>query len=359
MTTQPPSDLNAADLIARIRRGEVADDFLSFAARGLLPIEQEGLVAVLAVLSNHANPEIAGNARASLTELPLKVRLTVARDDRLDSATLAAFMHASEEDSVLEELIRNRTVHDDAVMDLARRASQHLQEIIVINQERILRTPAILDALLENPNLSGDARRRALETREEFFEKRSRIEAALAAMEDETIALDPIADLLEAAERAEAEGKGENTLAMPEGETDMEEMSVWLKILSMTVSERVRCAFRGGMTERAILIRDRNRLVCTAVIKSPRITDSEVEAIALMRNVEDEVLRLITMNRTWMQKYPIVLNLARNPKTPVGVVLPLINRLTLRDLKNLTGDRNVPEVVRTTARKLYAQRKQN
>jgi hypothetical protein len=59
-----------------------------------------------------------------------------------------------------------------------------------------------------------------------------------------------------------------------------------------------------------------------------------------------------------MHKYPIVLALVRNPKAPVGVVLPLINRLTLRDLKNLSSDRGVPEVVRTTARKLYGQRKQ-
>jgi hypothetical protein len=72
-----------------------------------------------------------------------------------------------------------------------------------------------------------------------------------------------------------------------------------------------------------------------------------------MRDVAEEVLRLIALRRDWMSKYPIVLALARNPRTPVGVVLPLINRLTLRDLKGLKDDRGVSEVVRSTSRRMF------
>ena len=66
-----------------------------------------------------------------------------------------------------------------------------------------------------------------------------------------------------------------------------------------------------------------------------------------MRNVDEEVLRLIAMKRDWMAKYNIAVTLARNPKCPVGVVLPLINRLTLRDLKGLKDDKGVSEAVRS------------
>lgn len=355
MSNPPASDLNASDLINRIRKGEVGREFLTVASRGLLPIEQDDLVAVLAFLATNADAAIASNARASLAELPSRVIVSFARDDKADPEILGALSVATDDPAVLEALIRNRTTRDATILELARSATPHLQEVIVINQERILRTPAILDALLENPALSGDVRRRALETREEFFEKKSRIEAALASMQDETIALDAIADLLEAAEKVV---DTEQTLRLPEGEQDPEKISIFLAILSMSVSDKVRCAFRGGMTERGLLIRDRNRLVCTAVVRSPRITESEIESIASMRNIEEEVLRIVSLNRQWMQKYPIIHALVRNPKAPVGVVLPLINRLTLRDLKNLSGDRNVPEVVRTAARKLYGQRKQ-
>src|SRR5205085_4121960 len=102
-----------------------------------------------------------------------------------------------------------------------------------------------------------------------------------------------------------------------------------------------------------ILIRERNKLVCSAVMRNPRMNDNEVESIAGMRNVDDEVLRLITMRRDWMSKYNIVITLARNPKAPIGVVLPLINRLTLRDLKSLKDDKGISETIRTLCRKAY------
>ena len=126
----------------------------------------------------------------------------------------------------------------------------------------------------------------------------------------------------------------------------------------MGVSEKVKLAFKGGKTERTILVRDHNRLICSAVMRNPRMTESEVELIAGMRGVAEEVLRLIGARREWASKYNITITLARNPKTPIGVVLPLINRLTLRDLKSLKDDKGVSEVVRSSARKLFAQRSQ-
>jgi hypothetical protein len=124
----------------------------------------------------------------------------------------------------------------------------------------------------------------------------------------------------------------------------------------MGVSDKVKMAFKGGKTERVLLVRDHNKLVCSAVMRNPRMSVLEAESIAGMRNVEEEVLRLITLRREWVSKYNIVIALARNPKCPVGVVVPLINRLTLRDLKGLKDDKGVSETVRALARKLFAQR---
>jgi hypothetical protein len=88
------------------------------------------------------------------------------------------------------------------------------------------------------------------------------------------------------------------------------------------------------------------------------MTQNEVESIAGMRNVEEEVLRIIGMRREWMLKYPIMLTLVRNPKAPVALVIPLINRLVLRDLKGLKDDKGVTEIVRATAKKFYIARTQ-
>jgi hypothetical protein len=105
-----------------------------------------------------------------------------------------------------------------------------------------------------------------------------------------------------------------------------------------------------------ILVRERNRLVSSAAIRNPRMSEGEVEAIAGMRNVEEDVLRIIGQRRDWTSKYPIAIALVKNPKAPVGVVLPLINRLTLRDLKGLKDDRGVSDAVRSNAKKLYQVR---
>ena len=70
-----------------------------------------------------------------------------------------------------------------------------------------------------------------------------------------------------------------------------------------------------------------------------------------MANVSEEVLRAIAINRTWMKNYGIIAGLTKNPKTPPGISMRLVQRLTEKDLKMLTTDRNVPEAVRLTAKK--------
>jgi hypothetical protein len=141
---------------------------------------------------------------------------------------------------------------------------------------------------------------------------------------------------------------------LAEGEKqDERKAALWARLNFMTVAEKVQLAFRGDKTARMLLVRERNKLICSAVMRNPRMSETEVEQIASMRNVEDEVLRLIGMRRDWMSKYNIMVTLCRNPKVPLGVVLPLINRLTLRDLKGLKDDRGVQNAVREMARKTF------
>jgi hypothetical protein len=138
--------------------------------------------------------------------------------------------------------------------------------------------------------------------------------------------------------------------------TDERASALWTRLHHMSVAEKVRLAFRGDRTIRMLLVRDRNKLICASVMRNPRMSEQEAEAIAGMRNVDDEVLRILGSRRDWIGKYKILLTLVRNPKAPIGVVLPFINRLTLRDLKGLKDDKGVQQVVRETAKKLYLSR---
>lgn len=122
---------------------------------------------------------------------------------------------------------------------------------------------------------------------------------------------------------------------------------------TMTVPEKIKCAIKGTREMRAILIRDPNRIVASAVLSCPKVNESEIEAFAKMGNVSEDVLRTIAMTRAWTKNYNITLALVKNPKTPVAMSLTLLQRLNDRDLKMLSTDRNVPEPLRAAARKKF------
>jgi hypothetical protein len=135
-----------------------------------------------------------------------------------------------------------------------------------------------------------------------------------------------------------------------------DEQTALQKIAAMSPAQRLALAMKGTREERAILVRDPNRIVAVAVLSSPKISEAEVESIAKMANVSDEILRIIGHTRVWLKKYSIVSSLAKNPKTPLGVSLTLLPRLLEREVKALSTDRNVPETLRLAARRKLTEK---
>jgi hypothetical protein len=136
----------------------------------------------------------------------------------------------------------------------------------------------------------------------------------------------------------------------PSAEGDAEGKRI--PINAMTVPQRLKRAMKGTREERAVLVRDPNRMIAAAVLASPKLTDTEVEAFARMGNVSEETLRTIAMNRTWMRKVTVAQALVKNPKTPPAISLHLLPRMNQRDIKHLSTDRNVPEALRLNAKKI-------
>jgi hypothetical protein len=124
---------------------------------------------------------------------------------------------------------------------------------------------------------------------------------------------------------------------------------------SLSIVERMKLAMKGTRAQRSLLIRDPNKLVASAVLSSPKLTETEVEAFARMGNVSEEVLRIIAANRAWTKNYTVISALTKNPKTPQAIAMQLVQRLNDRDMKALASDRNVPEAVRLIARKFVVK----
>jgi hypothetical protein len=152
---------------------------------------------------------------------------------------------------------------------------------------------------------------------------------------------DPLIDVEPDSPPAEGDG----------GDGEGERQSVSQRLALLGVAERMKVAMKGTREERAILIRDPNKLVSVSVLSSPKLTEAEVESFAKMANLSEEVLRLIGMNRAWTKNYGVVSALAKNPKTPISVSLNLVQRLNDRDLKTVSLDRNLQEPLKLAVRK--------
>lgn len=135
-----------------------------------------------------------------------------------------------------------------------------------------------------------------------------------------------------------------------------ERLSPIQKINRMTVGERVKLAFLGNKEERAILIRDGSRVVFSAVLGSPKLTDQEVETIASMKNVQEGVLRELARNRKFTKSYVVVKNLVNNPRCPLDLGLQFLKNLTPKDLKELSMNKSVSETIRKLALKSFKEK---
>jgi hypothetical protein len=137
----------------------------------------------------------------------------------------------------------------------------------------------------------------------------------------------------------------------PEPATEAEKALVIQKIAAMSIPERLKAAMRGTREMRGILIRDPHKLIALMVLRSPKVSESEVETFAKMGSVDTDVLRAISQTRAWMKNYAIALALVKNAKTPLSISLTLLKRLHDGDLRRLSLDRNVPEALRVAARR--------
>ena len=120
--------------------------------------------------------------------------------------------------------------------------------------------------------------------------------------------------------------------------------------------QKIKLARLGGKEARALLVKDRNRIVSSSVLASPKLTETEVVSFAQSRSIGDELLRGIANNREWTKNYQIKLALASNPKTPQPQAIKFLNYLQERDLRNLMKSKDVPSNISTHARRILTKK---
>jgi len=373
------------------------------AARGLLPLPQSDLLVVLVALRESDDPEIAGAAAETLqAERPEDLLIAAKAEDTAPTVLSYLATLTGGARNIHEAAILNSKTPDPALATFASSTEDaSLLELIAINQQRLVRSPDIIEAILGNPARSPEAERRARETRREFFEKErgarqiaeelraqgksaaaeffesaelttaggelslddawliaQHIEVSDDDIDDSWLPAERYGELIETLEQSAANVQRViEAERIDTGEISAERMSLIKRIMLMNARDRMKLAMKGDREARGILIRDSNKIVAAAVVNNPRILEQEVESIAAMRTVSDEVLRLISLNRAWIRSYTVIHQLVRNPRTPIPTVINMLPRIRTKDLQNLALNRNISEAVRRQADRIGQARK--
>jgi hypothetical protein len=362
-----PAAVEPQDLLSIVRRPDAPRELRAFAARGLLPLENEDRFRALLAVVSDPDPEIGPPGLETLAAIPPDDVARFIDEGDPTQSELDVISRYTDDHLVLERIIRNRTAGDETLLRLAAVVTGAPQEALIVNQVRLLRRPALIDALIGNPGLTADGRRRLLEMREEFFEKeeRRREQERLRLEEDERLARQEAAGIVfdeaehhegeEAAAEGEQEGSGD--AGAEEDYNPANLAQIFRRIASMTVKEKLAIAQKGSKEERRILIGDVNKIVSLAVLRCDALSLAEVENFSSMRHLAQEIFHEIASTREWVKRPRIQLALVMNPAVPLNLTLPLIKFLNMRDLRNLSRDRNLAEGIRMAAKKILAEKR--
>jgi hypothetical protein len=364
-----PDQPHAEDLVSLLRSGRAPIEVRRFAAKGILPLDSADQLRALFVVLDDPVPAVAASALETFNEIPPDAIAGFLAGPDVTEAELDTAAHWTDDGEVLVRVVQHRNVSDATLAKLARNVTGTPQEALIVNQARLLRDPSLIDALYENPELTADGRRLLTELKEEFFEKESLRKAArvrrrekLAEPEIPVAAEVPEGDAgaaeeAEEGEEGENEGPAESPSAGPEAGTPREAEDLYIRLMGMSVPEKVKLALTGTREERRFLLADGSKMVGLAVLRARGLTPTEVEGFCGMRHLDSDIFKKIATTRDWIRRPLIALALVKNPKAPLTVTLPLVKRLSMRDLRNTFRDRNLPEAVRAQARKIYMQRR--
>jgi hypothetical protein len=364
-------------LTRQVLEGRAPVAVQEFAARGLLPLPRPEFLDIWVYLAAHGGtPEVRDLARQSLEQLSTEELAELAAHPHLEGPTFEYLVQRYSRDSaVAARLARNPSIPDTALVHLAEQAGADVLELIVVNQVRLLQTPDLLPALRRNPNLTPVQQRRLREFEEEFVQKEVRYELkpsppvpppvapsvgppgpaapVLAPEAPPSVLTTPMA-VPSAVEPAEPMAETPPEVLAVEAETQGDPQRLLDRIMRMTVPERIMLALLGHREARMFLIRDPNRTVQEAVMKSPRLSESEAETYAAMRHLEPDVLRILADRREFYKNRTFVYRIVTNPKTPIPVAARLMAQLSVMQLRDITRSRDVPMAVRNMAKERLA-----
>ena len=316
-------DLLSPEVLQELRRGNATREDKLAVCTGGVKLPPPDLAEILSVLALDSDELISTRAQESILALPIENFVeALNRQQALEPLFEFAAKNLAAKPGVADALIKNKNCAAAHLVPLVQHLSALGVQALMDELERVSDSRELAEALEKSSSVT--------------LEQKSQLNELLSdAMPDMEALTEALAD-------AEPDNERRKTLLQ--------------QISTMTVSQRVKFAMKGGSEARRTLIRDTNKVVQRAVLQSPRLTEQEVEAFASMTNLTDEILRMIGKNRNFRKNYNVIRNLLNNGKAPLDCSLGLLPMLNPPDLKKLGMNKNIPETLRATAVKLMRQR---
>ena len=355
----------------RVLSAEAPGPVKLMAARGVIPGAKPGeIVIVVSVLAGSEDAKLAETARATLAKLPPPILQGALTADLPGSVILELARAYPNQHEVVTALLRMSRIGTEALEVMADAADERAGEIIATNEELMLKSPTVIEKLYMNKRVRMSTADRLVElaVRHELELKIPAFAEAAQAIRNELIlepAEEPYFDDVLFKEANQLGEKLQLDEANPdthevdeEGEEKLKEavLPLHAKLAQMTVSQKIRAATLGSTGERLILVRDPNRLVSTAAVKSPLMRENEAAQISASRAVSDDVLRQIALNREFTRSYQVKINLVMNPRTPLTFSTRLIPHLRDSDLRILSKSKNVSAAIGQAVRQQLSRK---
>jgi hypothetical protein len=231
--------------------------------------------------------------------------LKIALNPQADAAALnIVARETGADDEVLLALVRNPRTPDDTLVYIGLVSSPAVLKEMAAETARLRANPGIAQSILENPDADEGLRVKV---------------------------------------RAALEGLSPEASKRP--------VPLYNLIKGMSTGQRLALAMKGNKDARMILVKDSNEMVALEVVYSPRITETEVLAIAQMRDVNENVLRAIAGSKLYRGNKSVVWALLNNPKTPTGLAVGLgLGNLSEKELDLLVKNRNISATMQRAAR---------
>ena len=369
-------------MIEMIQHLAVPANVVRTAARGALALPPDEMLEILVHLVSQ--PLFAEQARMTLSSWDQASAMQVCADPNAPPSVLAYFLDARNwRPALLQVLFENPSVTEHQLMIVAEAATREVAQLMAVSP-RVLTLKWVVKQLCANHRFIGSAEYTRLEAqlsstptiaathavvehppveptvdedqiidqihRDHAEELKADAHKKFELVKADSDELDELAELVQAVE-AKPDSPVEVVAAAVKKEP--ERLSTIQKITRMSVGERVQLAVKGSKDERFVLIRDGSKVVAIAVLESPKLSDSEMEMFAGMKNIQQSVLRAIATKRKFIKQYAVMRALCSNPRCPVDVTLKLLPNLLMSDLNNLSKNKNVSDTLRKIALKMY------